>query len=175
LPTPPCADQGNEPMGRYEIGHLGELDLPADQLGYRLGKIGQRAWRIDTRGRRRRRPAIAGTGGARADLAAELVAPPGDRADQPAVGCKDFAQRSDLARQPVLVDNPALPDAAQELVLADDRPRRLDQRHQHIESPSAKPYRPAVGEQLAAMRQDTEVAKFDDRRRVGKANHGRRL
>jgi hypothetical protein len=32
-----------------------------------------------------------------------------------------------------------------------------------------------VGEQLAAMRQDAEVAKFDDRRRVRQANHDRQL
>jgi hypothetical protein len=67
-----------------------------------------------------------------------------------------------------------LPDAAQELVLANDRPRRLDQRHKHVESPPAEPYWPIIGEQLAAMRQDSEVAEFDERRRVGQANHDRR-
>jgi hypothetical protein len=66
------------------------------------------------------------------------------------------------------------PDTAQQLVLDDHRSRGFDQRHQHIEGAVAETYRPAVGEQLAAMRGDAEVAKFDDRRRVGLAKHGRR-
>jgi hypothetical protein len=45
-----------------------------------------------------------------------------------------------------------LPDAAQELSLADHRPRGLDERHQHVESAAAERYRPAIGEQLAVMR-----------------------
>jgi len=49
---------------------------------------------------------------------------------------------------------PASPDAAHQLVLADDRPRRLDQRHQQIESASAEFDRPAIREKFAAMRHD---------------------
>jgi len=45
---------------------------------------------------------------------------------------------------PVLIDDPALLDA-QKLVLADHRPRRLDQRHLQAEGASAEPYWPAVG------------------------------
>jgi hypothetical protein len=44
-----------------------------------------------------------------------------------------------------------------------------------IEGASAEPYRPAFGEQLAAMRQNAEVAKFDDRRWIRQAKHGRQL
>ena len=77
--------------------------------------------------------------------------------------------------QPVFLDDPARPDPAQQLVLADHSPWRLDQRQQQVEGASAEPYRPAFGEQLAAMRQDAEVAKFDDRRRVRQANHGWQL
>jgi hypothetical protein len=104
-----------------------------------------------------------------------LVASPGDRPDQLSVGAKRFAERDNLARQSVLLDDPARPDEPPEFVFADDRPRRFDPRHQHIERPVAEPYRPAFGEQLAAMRQYAEVAKFDDRRLVRQANHGRQL
>jgi hypothetical protein len=67
---------------------------------------------------------------------------------------------------PILIDDPALPDAAQERVLPDHCSRRLNQRQQYIERAAAERYRPAVGEQLAAMRKDAEVAEFDARRRV---------
>jgi hypothetical protein len=42
---------------------------------------------------------------------------------------------------------------------------RLDQRHQHIEGASTQLDRQAVGEQLAAVRHDPEMAELDDRRR----------
>jgi len=63
----------------------------------------------------------------------------------------------------------------QQLVLADHGPGGFDQRQQHVEGTATEGYRPAVGEKLAAMREDAEVAKFDARRRVGLAKHGRRL
>src|SRR6516164_10604559 len=110
-----------------------------------------------------------------ADLTGELVALAGNRLDQVAVRSKRLAQRPNLALQPVFLDDPARPDPAQQLVLAKYSPRRLKQRHQQVEGASAEPYRPAFGEQLAAMRQDAEAAKFDDRRRVGQANHDRQL
>jgi len=66
---------------------------------------------------------------ANADLASELIAPPGDGADQLAVGAKGFAQRSDLAGEPALFDNPVRPDALQHVVFIDDRSLGLDQRH----------------------------------------------
>src|SRR5271163_723836 len=110
---------------------------------------------------------------ANADLTGELVAPASYGADQVAVRAKRFAQSDDFARQSALVDNAALPGDLQELVLADNRPRGFDQRHQHIKGAAAERYRPAVGYQLAAMREDAEVAKFDDRQRIRLANHER--
>ena len=50
------------------------------------------------------------------------------------------------------------PDAAQKLVLADHRPRRLNRRHQNVEGAAAEPYRPAVG-------QDPETAALHHRER----------
>jgi hypothetical protein len=55
-------------------------------------------------------------------------------------------------------DDPALPDAAQKLVLADHCPRRLNQRHQHVQGGGAEPYRPAGG-------QDPETAELRHRGR----------
>ena len=64
--------------------------------------------------------------GANADLTSELVAAPGDGADELAIGAKGFAERDNLARQPVLFDDPALPNLIQQPVLADHRSRGFD-------------------------------------------------
>jgi hypothetical protein len=40
---------------------------------------------------------------------------------------------------------------------------------------SAEPYRLAVGEQLPAIRQDAELAKFNNRRRFRQTNHDRQF
>src|SRR5882762_6380448 len=48
-------------------------------------------------------------------------------------------------------------------VFADDSPRRLDQCHQHVERAPAKLQQPALGQELAAVRQNTETAEFDRR------------
>ena len=64
------------------------------------------------------------------------------------------------------------PGAADQLVLANDLPVSLDQRHQHVVGPAAELYRPVVGENFAAMRQDPETAELDARRRFGHGIHG---
>jgi predicted ATPase len=48
----------------------------------------------------------------------------------------------------------------------------LDQHHQHVERAPAKLQRPAVRKQLAAVRQNTETAKFDRRWRLGGIHNG---
>ena len=56
--------------------------------------------------------------------------PIGNHRHQLAVGAKAFAQRGSLVPDCRFgFDDPALPDAAEELVLADHRPRRLNQHH----------------------------------------------
>jgi hypothetical protein len=108
---------------------------------------------------------------AHTNLAGELVAATGDRPDQ--IGVRQgYAQRPYLGAQIAFFDDPARPDAADQLVLADDRPVGLDQRHEHIEGAPAELYRPAVGENFAAMRQDPETAELDARRRFGHGIHG---
>jgi hypothetical protein len=81
----------------------------------------------------------------------------------------------DLRVQIILLDDPARPDAADQLVFADDGPVGLDQHHEHIESTPAELYRPAVGENFAALRQDPETTELEARRHFGHGIHGRRL
>jgi hypothetical protein len=167
LPTFGCV------MSR-EVRHLGERGLSADQFGHAVGEVGYRSGR-DGNGQGRRNISSADVSPELADLAGELVASPGNRLDQVAVRSEGLAQTRNLALQPVFLDDPVRPDPAQQLVLADHSPWRLEQRQQQVECASAEPYRPAFGEQLTAIRQDAEAAKFDDRRRVRQANHDRQL
>jgi hypothetical protein len=104
----------------------------------------------------------------------ELVAAPGDCADEVRVRQR-HAERPDLGAQIALFDDPARPDAANQLVFADDRAVGLDQRHEYVEGAPAEFDRPAVGKNFAAMRQDPETAELDARRRFGHGIHGRRL
>jgi hypothetical protein len=60
-----------------------------------------------------------------AHLGGELVAAAGDRADQVVVRQGD-AERSDLGAQIALLDDPARPNATDQLALVDDRPVGLD-------------------------------------------------
>ena len=82
-----------------------------------------------------------------------------------------YAQRLDLGAQITLFDDPAGPSAADQLVLADDCPVCLDQRHQHVEGAPAELYRPAFGKNFAAMRQDPETAELDARRCLERGIH----
>jgi len=92
-----------------------------------------------------------------------LITASRDRPDQVTIRTEGFAQYRNRALQAVLLDDPAGPDAAHQLVLADDSPRRLDQRHQHVEIAAAEFDRSAVGKKFAAMRHDPETAELDDR------------
>jgi len=80
-----------------------------------------------------------------------------------------------LGVQIVVLDDPARPDTAHQLVFADDGAVGLDQHHEHIESAPAEFHRPAVGEYFAALRQDPETAELEPRRRFGPVIHGRLL
>ena len=77
--------------------------------------------------------------------------------------------------QIVLLDDPTRPDPADQIGLADDRPVGLDERDEHIESAPAELYRPTVGENFAALRQDSETAELEARWRFGYWIHGRQL
>jgi hypothetical protein len=73
--------------------------------------------------------------------------------------------------QIVLLDGPVRPHACHQRVLADDRSTRLDYRHQHVKGAPAELDRPAVGEQLAAMRQYPETPERDARLWLGGRIH----
>ena len=80
-----------------------------------------------------------------------------------------------LGVQIVVLDDPARPNAAHQLVLADDGPVGLDQHHEHVESTPAEFDQSAVGENFTALRQDPETTELEARRWVGYGIHGRRL
>jgi len=52
----------------------------------------------------------------------------------------------------VLLDHHPRPDAAQDLVLGNEFSARLDQDHQHFESPAAESDRHSVDQKFAAVR-----------------------
>jgi hypothetical protein len=60
-----------------------------------------------------------------AHLGGELITSTGNRVDQLAV-CQSYAQCLDLGAQIAFFDDPPRPDAADQLVLADDRAVGLD-------------------------------------------------
>ena len=162
---PPAPISVTRRCALHQVDHLAELGVAADQFGNRRGQV-----------RRRQATAASGRRGrGRVDLAGELVAAPGYGAHQVAVAGERLAQRRDLHLQVVLFDDPAGPDAAHQLVLAQDRAARVDQRDEHVEGAPAQLERDAVCEQFAALPQQPETAELDDRRRIGTLIHGQRL
>jgi hypothetical protein len=103
-----------------------------------------------------------------AALAGELVAVAGDRVDQLALRPESGAQRLNLGVQIFLLDDPIEPHARHQRILAEDSSARLDQ---HVESAPAEVDRPAVGEELAAMRQHPQTTERDARRRFAGTVH----
>ena len=63
----------------------------------------------------------------------------------------------------VLLSDAVGPHALHQRVFAYDRAARLDQRYQYIEGACAELERPAVGEQLAALRQHPEAPELHAR------------
>ena len=146
-------------MLHHEIQGVSELRLSADQFRKGLGKV--------PHSRERRR----GVRGRRADLARELISAPGHRPDEMAIGAEHLTQGGDLRREVVLLDDPVGPHAAHELVLAEDCAASVDEGHERLERPRAQLDRPAIGQQLAAMADDLESAKFNGCRMFGQPSH----
>ena len=145
------ASQGHEAVRRDEIHDGAERRLAPDQLGQVEGEIRQA-------GRRSDGCLIV------ADLTRELIAAPGHRPDEMAIGAQNLSEHGDLGSQVVFLDDPVRPHAAHELVLADDRAASVDEGNQRIERPTAQLDRSAIGQQLAAMAHDLEPAKFNSYR-----------
>src|ERR1700736_3039713 len=110
LPDPSSTRQGDQTVGGGEAQDLLELQIAADQFGNRLryvrhwaGRGGDRHGRLCNRPRMR--PRLK-----RADLAGELVASSGNRADQVAIRSEGVAQSRDLDVQAALLDDPVRPD-----------------------------------------------------------------
>ena len=135
-------------MRHHQIRHLGHRGFPADQLGDGLRKVGR------TTGRSGNAP--------HGHFSGELVAAPGHGPDEIAVGSQGLAQCRDLGLKAVLLDHPAGPHAAHQLVLCQDRPGGIDERQEHLESAAAELDWLAVCQQLAAMRKEREAAELDE-------------
>ncbi len=155
------ADQGDQPMRGDQVRDVSELSLSADQVRHGLRKV-RHPGGHSSNGRGRRRT----------DLARELIAASRHRPDQIAISAKHPSEHGDLGLKVVLLDNPVGPHAAHEFVLAEDRAASVEEGHQRIERPPAQLDRLAIGQQLAAMADDLEPAKFNGRRMFGQLSHG---
>src|SRR5215471_14019728 len=167
------AGQGDEPMVVYEADHLCYLDLSPDHIRCLGREVRRRAWRRNVRGRSWLRP-LAMVSEAWTNLGSELVAATDDGPNEVVVR-ESPAQCFYLGLEIVVLNNPAWPDPAHQLVFADDGPVGLDQHDENIESTPAEFHRLTVGEHFAALRQDPETTEFEARRRFGCGMHGRRL
>jgi hypothetical protein len=99
-----------------------------------------------------------------ADFAGELVTASGHGTDQIAIRTESGAQRRNLPLEIIFLDDPIGPHARHQRILRNHCATRLDQRHQHVEGATAELDRPAIGEQLAAMREKEETPERDARR-----------
>jgi hypothetical protein len=79
-----------------------------------------------------------------------------------------------LGLQTVLLDDPARPDTAHQLVLGEDSTAGIDERDEHIECAPPELDWLTVCQQLAAMRKHLKTAELD-RRRLGFGIHCRRF
>src|SRR5215831_11211459 len=111
---------------------------------------------------------------ARANFAPELVTATNDGLNEVVVR-GSLTQRLYLGVQIVVLDDPARPDPAHQLVFTDDRSVGLDQHQKHIESTPTEFQRATVGENFAALRQDPKATEFEARRRFGYGIDNRRL
>jgi hypothetical protein len=127
--TTASAGQGNKPTRRGKAQDLAQFVVPANQLGNRLRQVRWRQDRSGLRCRERRAGALVRARRQNADLAGELVTPPGDRVDQLALHPESGAQCRNLGVQIFLLDDPIGPHARHQRVLADDLTARVYQRH----------------------------------------------
>jgi len=88
-----------------------------------------------------------------------------------AIRTESGAQSRDLPLEIIFLDDPIGPHARHQRILGNDRSVCLDQCHQYLECAPAELDRPAVGEQLAAMRQQQETPERDLRRCFGSGIH----
>ncbi len=110
------ADQADQPMFGGQGRDRSELGLSTNQFRNRLRKI------------RHRRGSRASGGGCRyANLTRELIASPGHRPDEMAIGAKHLSEHVDLGRQAIFLDDLVRPHAAHELVFAEDRAASVDE------------------------------------------------
>jgi hypothetical protein len=160
-------------MGANQAHDFRDLSITANQLGNRRRQVRRRRGRRGLRRDNPRTGALVQACRQNPDLAGELVTASRDCADELALRREGGAQRRNLGCHTIFPDDPARPHARHQRVLADDGSAALDQRHQHVERAPAELDRPAVGEQLAAVRQQLEATERDTRRWLGGGIHSR--
>src|SRR3989442_15312937 len=92
-----------------------------------------------------------------------------------AIGAEHLAQRGDLGLEVVLLDDPVGPDAAHQLVLADDGGPGVDEGEERGEGTTTELDQRAVDEELAAIPHDLEAAERQDRGRAALPAHSEAL
>jgi hypothetical protein len=176
------AGQGDEPMRGGKAQDFVKNGIPANQLGNRLRQVRRRQLPgeppvgtgfvgIGLRGCYCRAGIGLRVSGYGADFAGELVTASGHGADQIAVRAEGRAQCRNLPLEIIFLDDPIGPHARHQRILGNHCSVRLDQRHQHVERATAELDRPAIGEQLAVMRQQEETPERDARRCFGRGIH----
>jgi hypothetical protein len=105
------------------------------------------------------------------DLGRKLVTASGHGPDQIAIRTESGTQRRNLPLEIIFLDDPIGPYVRDQRILGNHRSVRLDQRHQHVKAATAELDRAAVGEQLAAMRQQDKTPERDARRCFGSGIH----
>ena len=150
LAYPAGTDQADQPMFRGQGCDFPKFGLSTDQFRNRLRKVRHpRGWSASGRGRRY------------ADLTSELIAVTGHCPDETTISAKRLSEHGDLGWQVVSLDGPVRPHAAHEFVFAEHRATSVDEGHERIKRPTAQLDRLAIGQQLSAMADDPEPAKFD--------------
>ena len=165
LADPPGPGQRDQPMVRHE----GRWPHGSRRLGRPAPTRGRGGCSTVVGAARRRLGMSRHT-----DVARELVAAPGDGANEPAIGAEHLPQHRDLNLEVVLLDHAVGPDPTHELVLAEDRPAPVDQGQEGVERASAELDGSTIDEELAAVRNDPEAAEFDGLRRIRHPAHDAR-
>jgi hypothetical protein len=167
---------------RGEAQDLAENVIAANQLGNRLRQVRRRQLRgdrpvstglaaIGLRGGYCRARIGLRAGGWGIDPGGKLVTASGERTDQIAIRTESGTQSRNLQLQIIFLDDPIGPHAGHQSIFGNYCSPRLDQRHQQVKGAPAELDRPAIGEQLAATRQQQKAPERDARRCFGNGVH----
>jgi hypothetical protein len=162
-----CVDQRRE---------RGQVAAAPDQRLRALGQVGAQRGRLGVQvrvvgGRQRCADRRHDGRGRRLGARGEAVAAAGDRGDQ--VAAQHLAQRADLRREVVLLDDHAGPDLVHQLVLGQQLRGAIGEHQQQVERAGAEVGRHAVDQQATFVRLQLEPAGGAESQRADGGTHGR--